>query len=592
MKPLTENKRLLSAMAAAAVMCLVLALVFLSPAKKGAGGGKAEDTEIEGVDLTYLSFNRDNQKKLEVKCRESQKAADGRLLMKSITATIFKADKLDQDIHVSADSGYTKDEFNDFFLQGHALITSQSFTLSANSYSLKDMSILTTQDAVDFKLRDISGRAGKGLMYVITNKYVKMFRAEGVLNRAGKAYDFQAQTLRVVEKKKLLLMDKNARVEGSGSLLKAERIVLQFDGDFANLQSAEAVGQSYFHSEEVGADGRKHDKEIRANRIRMSNDSQGRLQKIDVAGAGEISLVDGDGSGQVRSDAIEIALNSETQTVETIQALSRGTLTHRGKEKLRVEADSFLAKYSKEGALSQVQADKKCSFETDDFNGQSESIRYDVPRFTIDISGKNSSVVSGRNTFVSGQFQIHTRTRQLDSGQSVKATLIPEKKSVLLGAKPIFVTAGGMEMGEQGKSVRFTDHVSLFQEEIEMHAGELLFESPANRISCRGNADLKFVDNGEMVTLRGKTVAFDPAADKIVIEGEGRTASAPAASNSPSAATTSWTTSTPPSTSPSARRTLSARRSCCTGSMPARPYGSRTRPRSLARGPGRPADRN
>jgi lipopolysaccharide export system protein LptA len=522
MKPLTVNKKLLSALAAALVMILGLALVFLLPAKKGAEGRKVADTEIEGVDLTYLSFNKDNEKKLEVKCRESQKAADGRLLMKSITATIFKADKLDKDIHISADSGYTKDDFNDFYLQGHARIVSPSFTLASDDFDLKDMDILSTQQEVAFDLRDVAGKAKKGLLYIFQNKYLKLFQPRGVLTRAGRSYRFRSQVLRVIPKKNILHFDKDAEMDESASTVRGNRISLQFDNDFVNLQSAEAVGQGYFQTDEVDPDGRKHSKEIRANRIKMSNDPQGRLQKIDVAGAGEISLVDGEGSGQVRSEAIEIALNSETQTVETIRALSRGTLTHSGKEKLKVSAESFLATYSKQGVLSGVQADKKCIFQTDDFNGQAESIRYDIPRSTIDISGKNSSVISGKNTFVSGQFQIHTKTRQLASSQSVKATLIPEKKSVLLGAKPLFVTASGMEMSERGKVTRFTDHVSLFQEEIEMHAGELLFESIPNRISCRGNADLKFFDNGEMVTLRGKTVAFDPAAAKIVIEGDAR----------------------------------------------------------------------
>ncbi len=40
--------------------------------------------------------------------------------MKKITATIFKADKLDEDIRISADSGYAQNDFNDFYLRGHA----------------------------------------------------------------------------------------------------------------------------------------------------------------------------------------------------------------------------------------------------------------------------------------------------------------------------------------------------------------------------------------------------------------------------------------------------------------------------------------
>jgi lipopolysaccharide transport protein LptA len=266
----------------------------------------------------------------------------------------------------------------------------------------------------------------------------------------------------------------------------------------------------------------RHGKEIRANQIKMFNDPQGRLQTIAAVGDAEISLEDGLDVGRIQSKTIEISLDSETQKLETIRALTRGTLTSKGKENLMVSGDSFLATYSKQGALSQVQARKKCSFQTDDFTGEADDILYDIPGFRIDISGKNSSVRSGKNAFTSSQFQILTRTRQLLSGQNVKATLIPEKKGVLLGAKPLFVTAAGLEMSEQGKVTRFKDKVSLFQDEIEMHAGELLFESLPNRISGSGNADLKFLDGGETVVLRGKTIVFDPKAAKIVIEGDAR----------------------------------------------------------------------
>ena len=80
----------------------------------------------------------------------------------------------------------------------------------------------------------------------------------------------------------------------------------------------------------------------------------------------------------------------------------------------------------------------------------------------------------------------------------VKATLIPGKKGVLLRRQ-----AGVRHRRRHGNeraramSTRFKGKVSLFQDEIELHAGELLFESRDNRISCRGNADLKFLDDGE-----------------------------------------------------------------------------------------------
>jgi lipopolysaccharide transport protein LptA len=187
-----------------------------------------------------------------------------------------------------------------------------------------------------------------------------------------------------------------------------------------------------------------------------------------------------------------------------------------------VGGDSFLARYSKEGELASVLAEKKCRFQTDDFNGLADKMHYDVAQARIDLSAKGSSVNSAKNTFSANRFLIHTRTRQLLTDQKVKATLNPGTKGVLLAARPLFVTASGLEMGDAGKRTRFKGDVSLFQDEIEMHAGELVFESGADRISCRGDAVLKFPESGETVELSGDAIGFDPAAAKIVIEGNAR----------------------------------------------------------------------
>jgi len=516
------NKKLLFTFSAVIVLVLSLLLVFLLQTKKSNDSAKTVDTEIEGVNLTYLTFNKNNEKKLEIKCLESQKKGDDKLFMKKITATIFKADKLDKDIHISADSGYAKNDFNDFYLQGNALITSPSFTLASKSFDLKDLDVLSTNDAVDFKLRDVTGQAKNGLLYIFKNKYLKMFRPKGVLTRAGKPYDFQAQVLRVVEKQKILHLDKDAIIEGEGTTIKGNRISLQFDQDFANLEWAAAFGNCYFQSSEIGANGRPQSKEITANQIKMLNDPQGRLQKIAVLGDGKISLVDNSNSSLMQSGRVEISLDSETQILHAIQAFTRGTLTQRGKENLTVSGDSFLATYSKEGVLSEIQADKNCRFQTDDFSGTAGRLDYNVANSRIEISGKGTAITSKKNIFESGQFLIQTKLRQLGSDQGVKATLIPEKKNVLLRAKPVFVTASGMEMSENGDVTNFKGNVKLFQDEIELQSGELIFETRSNRISCRGNADLKFISDNEKIVLHGKTMVFHADELKIVLEGDAR----------------------------------------------------------------------
>jgi lipopolysaccharide export system protein LptA len=208
--------------------------------------------------------------------------------------------------------------------------------------------------------------------------------------------------------------------------------------------------------------------------------------------------------------------------MRTVRSPTRGTLTSSGRDDLSLSGDSLLAVYARDGSLASIQAQKKCSFRTDDFQGEAEAIRYDAAAAKIDISGKRSTIRNRKNVFTSGHFLILTPTRQLSGKKGVKATLVPGKKGVLLGPRPVFVTASAMETSKKGNQVRFSGDVNLFQDEIEVHAGELLFDGPGNRISCGGGADLKFSSEGETLALRGKTIAFDPERARIVIEGEAR----------------------------------------------------------------------
>ncbi len=522
MKRSIGNKKKFYILMSGTVLCLVLALAFLAPAKKNDGAGKALDPEIEGVNLTYLAFNKNNEKKLELKCVESQRGADDKLLMKKITATIFKADKLDKDVHISADAGTVKNDFNDFYLQGNAVIASPSFTLSSSSFNLKDLDVLSTQDAVDFKLRDAAGQGRKGLLYIFQSKYLKLFQPRGVLTRDGKPYHFQSQVLRVINQKDILHFDKDAQLDGGGTTVRGNRISLQYDQDFINLQWAVTVGNGYFQTSEIGKDGKKHGREITANQIKMLNDPQGRLQEIAVLGDGKITIVDPKNTGEIQSGNIQISLDSETQVLKTIQTLARGSLESKGRDNIRIKADSLLATYGKDGALARIQAEGSCEFGTDDFSGTAARLDYDAANFRVGIFGKDAAITSGKNTFHSSQFLIQTRLRRLSSDKGVKARLLPEKKNVLLRAKPVFITAAGMEMSEKGKVTGFKGKVNLFQDEIELQSGELLFDTRSNRIACRGDADLKFVSDNEPVVLHGQTMVFQAGELKIVLEGDGR----------------------------------------------------------------------
>ncbi|HUU06268.1 MAG TPA: LptA/OstA family protein [Patescibacteria group bacterium] len=511
-----------STLAGFLILAVLVLLFFPLRLKNGKAAKKTVDTEIEGVNLTYYDFDKNNQKKLEIKCRESQRKNDDQLLMKEITATIFKTGKLDKDIHITAKAGIASNNFYDFQIQDQARIFSDDFSLSSQSFLLKDLDILSSQESVEFKLKNISGRAKGGLQYYINQKALKLFASNGVWIRAGRPYDFGSRIFRVIQKKNLLILEKNAELAGSGAIVRSDWISMQFDADFINLKTVAAIGNSYFRSSESRENGLEQSREISANLIKMLYDPQGKLQQIQVHGNGRIVLADQENNGWVQSEAIEISLNAETQNLDKVRTLSRGSMTSQGQDNVKIKADSLLAVYGKDGVLAQIQAEGKCEFATNDFSGTAVRLDYSVPNSRIKILGKDAAIISKKNIFNSSQFLIQTKLRHLSSDQGVKATLIPEKKNVLLRAKPVFVTASGMEMSEKGDVTRFMGNVKLFQDEIELQAGELLFETKSNRISCRGYADLKFFSDNDKVVLHGKTMVFHADELKIVLEGDAR----------------------------------------------------------------------
>jgi lipopolysaccharide export system protein LptA len=511
------------AWAGVALLCVaLLALAFLSRhAARGGSVAKAVEPAVEGVDLTYYDFDKENRKKLEVKCRESQRQSDDRLLMKGVTATIFDADKLDKDIRITADAGSAANNFNDFFLEGRARIASSDFSLASRSFLLKDLNLLSGKESVEFRLDAVSGRAVRGLEYYVSQKVLKLFGCRGTWVREGRPYDFRCRTFWVIRKDSMLVLEKDALLSGDGSVVRTAWLSLQFDPDFARLQTAAAIGKSSYRGA-ARVNGHEQTREIAGDLIQMFHDPQGRLQRLEVRGQGVVSLVAGPDSGRIRSDSIDIVLDPASQRLESARTLARGELSSRGSNHITVAADSLLAVYDDRGAAATVTAEGKCTFSADQFSGAAPRLEHDAAKSRVTISGKGTEVRSGGHTFQSSRFLLETRLRELGTDKGVKATIVPAKKSVLLGARPVFVTADGMDSGGQGTATRFKGKVSLFQDEVELHAGDLLFDDVGNRIACGGGADLKFASDGEAVALRGQTIAFDPEGGKIVIEGEAR----------------------------------------------------------------------
>ncbi len=507
--------------AVAAFLAVALPLGFFALRSRGVTAvKKIDDTEIEGVNLTYYDFDRNNRKKLEIQCRESQKQGDDRLRMKGVKVTIFDTEKQKDDIQVTAEAGTFSNNFHDFFIQGKARIFSSDFSLFSPNFNLKDRDILTSKERVRFKLENAHGEAASGLRYYINHKVLKLFGCDGVWIREGLPFDFRCRVFWVFKKKNLVILDGDAELAGNHSTLRSGWISMQFTDDFVTLQTTNAVGKSFFHHKANAGLETEQEREITANIIKMQNDPEGRPQLLQAHGQGRVVLIDPASKGQLESDEIEIQLNAETQNLEMVRVLQPGSLSNRGKENVGISADSLQADFDKQGRLSRVHAQGKCRFSTDDFSGSSASLDHDALNSLIQIVGEEASITSKKNTFSSSSFSLNTKLKKLRSDKGIKATLIPGKKSVLLQAKPVFVTSAALETSDKGNVALFKGKVRLFQEEVLLQAEELLFDILGGKMTCRGGADLKFMIDGELVLLHGAAIDVDPQGEKMIIDGE------------------------------------------------------------------------
>lgn len=507
-------------MPAAVILLIFAAAIFFSlQYRKETQTAKTVNTAIDGKNLTYLDFDKNNQKKLEIKCRQSERQSGDRLLMKGITATFYKTAKLQKDINVVGDAGIVSSNFYNFEVRGHARISSSDFSLSSQSFYLQNRELLSTKDGVDFKLKNISGRAAAGMEYYINLPVLKLFQCQGTMVRSGQPYDFQTRIFWVIKKDNLIVLEKSSELAGAGATARSDWMSLQFDRDFVNLQSATNFGNCFFSMVESAGNGRALRKEISADFIRMDYDTKGGLQRIQVHGDGRISLQDQKNVVQITADAIEINLRSENQSLEKVKVLTRGTLTSRGRDNITVSGDSLSAFYSPDGILVELKAEKNCAFSAEGFQGTGAALNYDAPLFLIDITGNDAAIKNKKNTFNSRHFMIHCRQKKLVAKKGVKATILPGKKNVLLSSKPLFITATTLEMADKGDSIRFKDKVQLFQDDIELRAGEMFFDNLNNRMSFSGNANLKFINENELLVLRGQTILFNAAERKIILTG-------------------------------------------------------------------------
>ncbi len=481
------------------------------------------DTGVGDRGISYLAFNEESKKSIEVKCQESFTKGADELHLKNISGVIYKSGRMNKDIRFFGAQGIAKDDFNSFQIQGNARIVSEDITFKAESFLMIGKKNLFSREKTGFAGKIISGTAAKGIEILFELNEFKFFDVVGDVSKGKQKFAFNSPMLWMFREDNWLALKGKSSIKTEDSLLTADEIILRFSEEFAALQSYVSLGNSTLHSEKSIPGDRADNREvldIESTKIESIFSENGDLERIMIFEQGRLAVAGNADRVEMSGDNIDCRLFPQTQSISEIFIRSPGEVKSRGAQKIDLSADEIHSKYDEKGGMHYIRAEKNGQFTFGDFKGSAPELNLDAENGRLVIGGEEARIKSGANLFAGSAFEIDTRKNLLSAPSGVRATVSLEKGSVLFHAAPMYLSADNLSIGDKGRNFTFKRKVKLFQDEIKLTAGEINFNNDSNVITARGQVHLEFVNEKDLVVLDGRTVIFDSSKRQISAVGD------------------------------------------------------------------------
>jgi len=515
--------RLLKRLGIALALVLILLAVFFGRSlfleKKQAD---VMDAGVGDRGISYLAFNEESKKSIEVQCQESFTKGADELHLKKISGVIYKSGRMNKDIRFFGDQGIAKDDFNSFQIRGNARIVSEDITFKAESFLMVHKKNLFSRGETGFAGKIISGRAAKGIEILFELNEFKFFDVVGDVSKGKQKIAFASPMLWMFREDNWLALKGKSSIQTGDSVLTADEIILRFSEEFVELQSYVSFGNSTLHSEKIIPGDRADNREvldIEANKIESIFNENGDLERIMIFEAGRLAVEGNANRCEMSGDNMDCRLFPQTQRISEIFIRTPGKVTNRGSQEIDFSADEITAKYDEKGGMQYIHAEKNGQFTFGDFRGSAPELNLDAENGRLVIAGEEARIKTGANLFSGPAFEIDTKKNLLSAPSGVSATVSLDKGSVLFRAAPLYLSAGNLGIGDKGRNITFKNKVKLFQDEIKLTAGEINFNNTGNVITARGQVHLEFVNEKDVLVLGGRSVVFDSSNRQIAAEG-------------------------------------------------------------------------
>lgn len=495
-----------------AVAGLLVYIFFTMTGSKKVDDYQAE-TRADGEGMVHRSYNDEGNVALLLKCKHSNKGEGDHLDLEKIEATILKKGRMSKDIKVYGDKGYTENNFFDFYAEGNAKIMSEDFTVASNHFHLKDKAELRSAPLVNYETKSLKGAAKAGMEFFLNVNTLKFFDTNGVYKRDKKTFSYSAKTLWFIDEEKVMVLEKDAFIRDKSSIIRSDWITMHFDDELKEIVKTTSQNNSYlyFEDREKGLS-----REIKSENLLSLYDKEGRLKELQIMKNARVVMRDPNNRTTVSSDAVNIEFNPETGKAKKADIPSRGQVNNRGKTRFRVIADSMEIDYDAEGEIKMCKGSHHVNYIVDDYRGATGHIEYNVPKKHILLQGEDTQLVSGPNTFYSGQFNVDTKNKILTSSGNVKSVIRLEKDSVLFSKESIFINANRIKILEKEDKFSYEQGVNLTQGEVLMECNSLEI-SGDNSINAQGRVSLTFKNQDKEINLKGELFVFDSKTKTIDI---------------------------------------------------------------------------
>lgn len=498
------------------IFILVVIVIVMATLRSKKEADSIGELDADGEKVAHGVFNDENQRVMDLRCEKANWETEDRMAMQMIQALIFKKGRMTKDIKVTGDKGFTENNYHNFFVQHNARMQSEDFDISSDSFLMKDRDHVVTDQKVEYKTKQVSGIARKGMDMYVGNNVLKFYKTRGHYKRENRDFSFKTDVLWVIDKDRLVVLEKNTIIKEADSLLRSNWVSLKFSEKYKHIAEAAAQRGSYLFIEDKE---NKEIKEIKALNIVSTYDEEGKLSRINIMQNAEIIIRSETDNMMITSDNVELYFDAETGKIKKILIPTPGHVENTGETEFRLSARNIKALYNENAELYYCEGDGDCEYIIEDYSGVADLLAYDIENRSIIVTGEKSTIKTKQNTFRSSRFEVDTEKRVLKSNKETKSSINLEKQNVLFAKAPVFINANKFEIHEKDNKLIFDKQTNLLQGNTSLKAKRLEIVDD-NKILAQGNASLVFKNEDKEVTIKGNEIIFNPSAKQIQVKEE------------------------------------------------------------------------